>query len=304
MPLLAVPESPGTASMPKATMDLHPYMLPSTRILSARNQYSHWQPSSSSQIKTKRRKSLLSNMKSSRDQKYQGVHLYHLGVLETAGKELRILEQHVAVAPHHKRAMSLVMQIVFLARRKDADLEVIGELGTKKTMRRKSLQDLLGTVGTKLSLARRLVYSEDTISQSETPQEAMTETQGISPLVLPEPALPLLRAHNSVFGSLCHFSKDSTSHEVPNSRENVETPRNSECAPTDRPRLRVKPSLRILNGAVQESNMNDRSKPPQLPCMSQELKHVSPSTSPERLSPAVPTDFLRDVSPQLLPRVR
>jgi hypothetical protein len=171
-------------------------------------------------------------------------------------------------------------------------------------MRRKSLQDLLGTVGTKLSLAHRLVYSEDTIPQFEASPEALSEFQDISPLVLPEPALPLPGAPNALLGSLYLYSKEITSNEAMDSHSNLATHRDSEGTPSDRPKLQTNLSLGVLVAAGLSPNAVDRASITEIYRKPQETKHLSPSPSPARLCPAVPTDFLRDVSPLVPTHVR
>jgi len=171
-------------------------------------------------------------------------------------------------------------------------------------MRRKSLQDLLGTVGNKLSLTRRLVYSEDSTPQIEAPLEAMAEYQDISPLVLPEPALTFPGPPNAVLSSLCHYSQDSRPNEVLGSHSNLGTGRHSGEALSGRPKLRTKPSLRTINVAAQPTNTNDRPGSSETHRESQELKKKSPPPSAERFCPVVPADYLRGVSPQVPTRVR
>jgi hypothetical protein len=170
-------------------------------------------------------------------------------------------------------------------------------------MRRKNLQDLLDTVGNKLSLARRLVYSEDSIPQIEASLEAMTDYQDISPLVLPEPAVAFPGPPNAVLGSLCHCSEDSRSNEALSSRGNLETHRHGGEALSGRPKLRRKPSLRIINVVAQPTNTNDRPSSSKTHRKSQELQKISPPPSPERFCPVVPAGYLRDVSPQVPTRV-
>jgi hypothetical protein len=196
------------------------------------------------------------------------------------------------------------MPTVFQVRRNDADLIGIDGFGTPKAMRRKSLQDLLGTVGTKLSLARRLVYSEDMIPQHEAPLEALRVSQEISPLVLPEPALPLPGAPNASLGSLCLYSKDMIFNEALDSHSSLAIYRGSEGTSSDRSKLQTNQSLGILIVAAQPPNAVGRSSTPKTQHKSQESKHISPSPSPERLCPAVPTDFLQDISPQVPTHVR
>jgi hypothetical protein len=180
----------------------------------------------------------------------------------------------------------------------------IDEFGTHKARRRKSLQDLLGTVGTKLSLAHGLGHSEDTNPKSEGAPEALRDSQDISPLVLPEPALPLPGAPNATLDPLYLYSKDPTSSEGLDSHSNISVQRGSGGTPSDRPKLQTNPSLRISVPATRPPNVVDRASTSEIYRKSQEPKHISPSPSPERLCPAVPTDFLRDVSPQTQTHVR
>jgi hypothetical protein len=171
-------------------------------------------------------------------------------------------------------------------------------------MRRKSLQDLLGTVGTKLSLAHRLVYSEDMIPQHEAPLDALRGSQGISPLVLPEPAVPLPEAPNALLGSLCLYTKELTSNEAPDSHSNLAIYRGCEGASSDRSKLQTKQSLGLLIVAAQPPNAVDRANTPKTQLKSQQPKHILLSPSPERLCPPIPTDLLRDVSPQVPTHIR
>jgi len=196
------------------------------------------------------------------------------------------------------------MIIVFQPRRNDADLIGTDEFGTPKVIRRKSLQDLLGTVGTKLSLARHLVYSEDMIPRHEAPLEALRGSQEISLLVLPEPALPLPRAPNALLGSLCLYSKELTSNEALNSHSNLAIYQRNEGTSSDRSKLQKRQSHGLLIVAVQPPDTVGRESTPKTQRKSPQHKHVSPSPSPERLCPAVPTDFLQDVSPQVPTHVR
>lgn len=180
----------------------------------------------------------------------------------------------------------------------------IDKFGTQKARRRKSLQDLLGTMSTKLSLARRLVYSEDTNSQSEGAPEALRESQEISPLVLPEPSLPLPRAPDTLLGSQCLFFKDLTSIEAVDSPKNLAICRGSEAISSDRSKLQKKQSLNLLIVAAQPPNPVDRASTSEIHRKSQEPKRISPSPSPERLCPAVPADYLRDISTHVPTHVR
>lgn len=175
-------------------------------------------------------------------------------------------------------------------------------------MRRKSLQDLLGTVGSKFTLSRRWAPGEDILPQyessSDSPYEEFTESDEISPLVLPEPAIPLSGSSNALLDSLYLYSKDLQLRTVPLSQNKHAVQRESEEIPSHR----VKPGLDSPVGApiavVQASNVLENSSVPGLHCHSQDRKCPSPLVSPERLCPTVPTDFLRDVSPHVSAHIR
>lgn len=173
-----------------------------------------------------------------------------------------------------------------------------------KTMRRKSLQDLLGTVGIKFSLVRRHAYSDDSVPQIEAPLEVMTEFQDVSTLVLPEPAIPLSEPSAPVLNSLCHYSTDSTSNEARSSCSNPKSHRGGEEDHAGRSKLRTKPSFHVIRAAAQPTNPTDRQSPSKTHRKSQELQHIPSSPSSGMLCLTAPAHDLRDISPQVPVRVR
>lgn len=187
---------------------------------------------------------------------------------------------------------------------KKANFAGVDEFGSHKAMRRKSLQDLLGTVGSKFTLPRRRLPGDNMIPQCESPTEESRESCEISPLVLPEPIIPLPEPPIAPLGSLYLYSKDLTSKDALEPQINVTAEQSSEITPSSG----LKPSFDPCSGASREaelpSNIPERSSTPEMRRYSQDLKRVSPSVSPERVCQNIPIKDLHDISPHVSAHVR
>ncbi len=210
------------------------------------------------------------------------------------------------------------------------NFEVVGEFCMPKARRRKSLQDLLGTVSGKISCRRRQMLAEDIFSIHEDLPTECTQVRTASPFALPDPALEMPSPHEVVCVSLKSVAPKDLFFQTENEKRNgssaevhrvstdsipitpaqpLDMANNSIILTTERNssqrQIPVENSSQsIVTVARDHLQVHEGSNSTTMKLLSRELKHTPPSPSPERLCPTLPVDFLRDVSPGVPLRVR
>jgi hypothetical protein len=186
----------------------------------------------------------------------------------------------------------------------NADFVGVDEFGMRKARRRKSLQDLLGTVGNKFTLSRRYLPGEEILLRLEGSGEDSRESSEASPLVLPEPAMPLPGPPNALLGSLYLYSKDLQPTKALECQTDPAVQTDSEESLFHILKQSLDPLASDSIDMAQFAIVLEKSGAPGMHCHSQDFKRPSPSVSPERLCPTVPIDFLWDVNPRVPAHVR
>jgi hypothetical protein len=203
------------------------------------------------------------------------------------------------------------------------NFSVFDEFGRRKTMKRKSLQDLLGTMSIKFSRGRRQVVEEAINPTYEGRGEECESPSNVSPLILPDSSIPAPLRRGEVLGSLDSFQgktmmlmqglgdltlgvESPKSHWVLISPDRIATFSDRSTAEENEEQTNIDIPMLAENTGVSQTDRDVQTPKSSEGLRSSGLHHqfhdsiqISATPSPEKLCPIESVDFLRDVSPQI-----